>query len=52
MKCVQFNENAELIEVDKNEETVDIKEELDDIDKKFVETKVEIQVITTRKAHN
>ena len=39
---MQFHENAEMIEVDKNEETVDIKEELDDIDKKLVETKVEI----------
>ena len=39
MKCVQFYENAEMIEVGENEETVDIKEELDDIDKKFVETR-------------
>ena len=36
---MQFYENAEMIEVGENEETVDIKEELDDIDKKFVETK-------------
>ncbi len=32
-------EIAEIIEVDENEETVDIEEELDDIDKKFDETK-------------
>ena len=32
-------ENAETIEVDENEETVNIKEELDDIDKKFDETR-------------
>ena len=34
------------------EGTVDIKEELDDIDKRFERSKVEIQVITTRIAHN
>ena len=36
---MQFHENAKIIEVDENKETVDIKEELDDIDKKFVETR-------------
>ena len=33
-------EIAEIIEVDENEETVDIEEELDDIDKKFDEARV------------
>ena len=32
-------ENAEMIEEDENEETVYIKEELDDIDKKIDETR-------------
>ena len=32
-------QTAEIIEVDENEETVDTEEELDDIDKKFDETK-------------
>ena len=36
---MQFYENAEMVEVGENEETVDIKEELNDIDKKFVETR-------------
>ena len=33
------NENDEMVEEDENEETVYIKEELDDIDKKIDETR-------------
>ena len=36
---MQFHENAEMIEVDENEETVDIKEELDDMTKSNNNTK-------------
>ncbi len=39
VKCVQFHENAEKLEVDENEKTVNREEELDDIDKKIDETK-------------
>ena len=38
MYCVQLY-IADIIEVDENEKTVDIEEELDDMDKKFDEAK-------------
>ena len=38
---MHFHQNAEKIEVDENEETVDIKEELDDITKSFLKQKLQ-----------
>ena len=41
------SENAEIIEVNENEETVDLRNELNEKDKKFVEAKSEISLIAT-----